>query len=108
MRNYILKEQSISAQQWFKNGDHALDYKDRPEAKEHKWEGSVVRYWRDPFIEGSSVCEACGEVMDKHGWIDKAPTGRTVCPGDFIVELGERDYYPMKTEVFKLLFKLPV
>ena len=57
----------IEATQWFKNGDHPLDYffdQDGlengemrvfpgSERREKGWEGGVVRYYRHPDVPGS-------------------------------------------------------
>jgi hypothetical protein len=106
---------TVEAHQWFKNGDHPLDYaKDliRPHPagsevricdgvavrynvytgfyrKSAGWEGDVVRYFRHPNVSGSLVCSDCGRTMNQHGWIDSVntlnPSGCTVCPGDWIL-----------------------
>jgi hypothetical protein len=86
--------------QWWKNGDHPLDYigekvvdyvklgdlrpdllgpngwkrithADIPEeAYYERVEGAYVRYFRHPDIRGLSCCNRCGQKMDDHGWID--------------------------------------
>lgn len=106
---------TIEASQWFKNGDHPLDY-----AKDHKvpddygsevttvdgvevrynvytgkfrklagFGGDVVRRFRLPDVSGDGICGACGCAMRDHGWIDSVntlnPSGCTVCPGDWIL-----------------------
>jgi len=86
--------------QWFKNGDHPLDYAEdriglsdgrettfsKEECQANDWEGAVVRRYRNPSVEGSLRCKMCGHVMNDHGWLDlKGNTDTTVCPGDFVV-----------------------
>lgn len=105
----------VHAHQWFRNGDHPLDYaKDLqvPDVngedvvkiddfemrattftgdfrKKNNWEGDVVRYFRHPGIPGDKACKDCGLQMNEHGWIDSKntlnPSGCTVCPGDWIL-----------------------
>jgi len=94
------------AYQWFKNGDHPDDFlKDTQgfengelrvftgaERKARDWEGSVVRYFRRPDIDGESLHgemgmnNGCGCKMNDHGWIDDGGNGQMVCPGDWIVK----------------------
>ena len=77
------------ATKWLKNGDHPADacetFKDS-EGKDFQGEGKVVRYYRHPGVDGTSVCEKCGQTMHQHGWIDSLDA--TVCPGDWILTTG--------------------
>ena len=95
------------ATQWFRNGDHPLDY-DVPDffdpvgdvfitadhRRENQWEGAVVRYYRHPYVNGGTLCERCGQTMHHHGWIDgrrfqdAGDEGTTVCPGDWVTNDG--------------------
>lgn len=84
MSKYRKKPVVIEAAQWFKNGDHPLDYiktltglgngalRDFPpeERKAKCWEGDIVRYYRTPAIDGQDQCKHCGEIMHRHGWIE--------------------------------------
>ena len=105
----------ISIHQWFKNGDHPTDYTKThqglenneivdfpPEVRKARgWEGDVVRYYRNPNIDGTSLCPHCGKTMHEHGWIDNnTELGYTVCPGDFIINTG-KEYLPMKTTLYQ-------
>jgi hypothetical protein len=90
--------------QWFKNGDHPLDYaEDRVGfenvelvtfsaalCKTNGWEGAIVRYFRHPDIDGLVDCRLCGVTMHEHGWLDDGGNGQIVCPGDFIVTTDGR------------------
>ena len=81
---YRKKPVVIEATQWFKNGDHPLDYvKDHAgfekwslriftgaERRALGWEGSVVRYYRTPSSDVKTPCKHCGQIMHDHGWVD--------------------------------------
>lgn len=64
MAKYRKKPIVIEATQWFKNGDHPLDYVyDGPQAvpdaeyrKRENWEGLIVRYFRRPEVTGNEKC----------------------------------------------------
>ena len=105
----------IEAAQWFRNGDHPLDYAvdhqwpddDGEEVvqvgdtkmrvttytgsfrRENNWEGDVVRYFRHPSVDPRLICQDCDHAMRDHGWIDSTntlnPSGCTVCPGDWVL-----------------------
>ena len=105
----------IEASQWFKNGDHPLDYSQLvhlgfekgemrsfppEERKEKGWEGDIVRYFRRPDIPGESECLRCGTIMHVHGWIDTVEGGHTVCPGDWIITGITGEMYPCKPDIF--------
>jgi len=105
----------IEATQWFKNGDHPLDYSKthdgisggriiqyKPEyRKEMEWEGDIVRYYRHPMINGQSSCKQCGDILHNHGWIDTLEGGHIVCPGDWIITGVQGEHYPCKPDIFK-------
>lgn len=98
---YIVFEndEALRMQVWNRNGDHDRDYStDRQgfengqlrvfkgeERKRLGWEGEVVRYYRNPSIQGSSLCSICGRTHHDHGWIDHGAEGQLVCPGNWIV-----------------------
>jgi hypothetical protein len=107
----------IEATQWFKNGDHPLDYsKDHKgfengemrtftaqERREKAWEGDIVRYFRNPNFSGEAPCDVCGKAMNDHGWIDDARNGgaaHVVCPGDWIITGVNGEMYPCKPDIF--------
>ena len=88
---------TIEATQWFKNGDHPLDY---PLNKERGWEGGIVRYFRRPDVGGQTTCRHCGGIMHDHGWIDTKEGGHIVCPGDWIITGVAGELYPCKPDIF--------
>ena len=98
------KAESTTTVQWFKNGDHPLDYAEDREGFENgelvtfsaalckakEWEGAIVRYFRHPNIDELADCPLCGATMHEHGWLDEGGNGQAVCPGDFIVTTDGR------------------
>jgi hypothetical protein len=112
----------IEATQWFKNGDHPLDYasdiqgSDSGEMrvftgahrKKMGWEGEIVRYYRHPEVPGDRSCVFCSKTMHEHGWIDGARNGGleyTVCPGDWIITRSDVEMYPCKPDLFAKYYK---
>lgn len=105
-----------NATQWFKNGDHPLDYSkpcyifDNGEARESTpeerkakdWEGGVVRRYRHPYMLGGLVCSHCGKPMHDHGWIDDATIYNVVCPGDWIIATPT-GYMTCKPDLYEAL-----
>ena len=114
MSKYRKKPVLVEASQWFKNGDHPLDYsQDRiglengtertftsQERREKQWEGEIVRYFRRPDISGDSLCRHCSKAMHVHGWIDTKEGGHIVCPGDWIITGVQGENYPCKPDIF--------
>ena len=104
----------IEASQWFKNGDHPLDYSrthhglengqlrdfQPQERQANAWEGDIVRYYRTPSIDGKQACKHCGKIMHEHGWIDTLEGGHIVCPGDWIITGVNGEFYPCKPDIF--------
>ena len=111
---YRKKPVVIDASQWFKNGDHPLDYANDIEglergevrvftgahAKAHDWSGQVVRRYRHPNVSGEKLCEQCGLTHHWHGWIDTLEQGHRVCPGDWIITGVAGERYPCKPAIF--------
>ena len=113
---YRKKPVVIEATQWFKNGDHPLDYSKThdgfaggelvqfsPEFRRaREWEGDIVRYFRHPdkAYAGERQCEKCGQIMHRHGWIDTLEGGHIVCPGDWIITGIKGEHYPCKPDSF--------
>ena len=110
----------IEATQWFKNGDHPMDYtlshdtfsytkgliKISPEDRKYQnWEGDVVRYYRTPDIDGTELCKHCGNIMHIHGWIDTLEGGHIVCPADWIITGVQGEHYPCKPDIFELTYE---
>lgn len=108
------KPVEIEASQWFKNGDHPLDYaksqvgyegdvlREWPasECKKHGWEGQLVRYFRHPEVAGTSECKHCSRQMNDHGWVETLEGGHIVCPGDWIITGVKGEHYPCKPDIF--------
>ena len=117
---YIKKPVVIEATQWFKNGDHPLDYSRThtglnngevwhflpEERRANKWEGDIVRYYRDPGVSGGAECKHCGEIMHNHGWVDTLEGGHIVCPGDWIITGIKGEHYPCKPDIFDATYEL--
>lgn len=114
--------QVVEATQWFKNGDHPLDYAVAEQGfengelrefsgeyrREHNWEGSIVRYFRRPDMPDTQKCEYCGKEMLIHGWVDGARNGGaecTVCPGDWIITGVGGEIYPCKPALFAKYYR---
>lgn len=109
----------IEATQWFKNGDHPMDYASDQSGfqngrlvsipgehrKAHNWEGEVVRYFRRPDADGGCACEKCGKSIDTHGWIDTLEGGHIVCPGDWIITGVQGEHYPCKPDIFTMTYE---
>jgi len=116
---YRKKPVVIDATQWFRNGDHPNDYSEDTQGFEKgelrtfsgeyrrsaHWEGSIVRYFRRPDVEGGTTCRHCNRIMNAHGWIDTKEGGHIVCPGDWIITgiAGER--YPCKPDIFEATYE---
>jgi hypothetical protein len=109
----------IEATQWFKNGDHPMDYSKAyygfengelrqfppDERKAKQWEGDIVRYYRNPNDNSSRACEKCGQIMHKHGWIDTLEGGHIVCPADWIITGIKGEHYPCKPDIFEATYE---
>lgn len=118
MAKYRKKPVVIEATQWFKNGDHPLDYANPDKGfvggavyslayrKERNWEGDVVRYYRDPQISGELKCSICGNKYHDHGWIDTLEDGHIVCPGDWIITGVKGEHYPCKPDIFEMTYEV--
>ena len=83
---------AVRADRWFKNGDH-------PEDGGGETEGKVVRFYRNPFFSGETVCHFCEETLHDHGFID-GPSGHVVCPGDWVITTDDGSRYPLKDHAF--------
>lgn len=109
----------IEATRWFKNGDHPLDYSKTHDGiaggdvvrfspeyrKDMKWEGDIVRYYRDPYVPGEKPCKHCNQIMHNHGWIDTLEGGHIVCPGDWIITGVKGEHYPCKPDIFEQTYE---
>lgn len=114
---YRKKPVVIEATQWFRNGDHPLDYcgntvdgsfEEISETfrRENGWEGEIVRYFRNPLVDGQSSCKHCAKLMHDHGWIDTLEGGHIVCPGDWIITGVKGEHYPCKPDIFAATYEL--
>lgn len=81
---YTRKPITVDAIKWMKNGDHPQDGTD---FDEHGilLEGKVIRYFRDPNVDGETICALCGERAHVHGFLDLPNGAQIVCPGSFVV-----------------------
>ena len=106
---YRMRTVTVEATQWFKNGDHPEDNCETftsPETGEpFQGEGKVVRYFRHPDIPGERLCKKCKLPMHEHGWIDAAPPGHTVCPGDWIITKAKDTYIPCRPRIFEATYE---
>lgn len=119
MSKFRKKPVVIEATQWFKNGDHPLDYaKERvgfdgevlrtwpaEYAKDYDWEGDIVRRYRTPQLDGQTPCKHCGQIMHNHGWIETLEGGHIVCPGDWIITGVQGENYPCKPDIFNATYE---
>lgn len=107
MPKFIKKPVAIEATQWFKNGDHPQDGDCRfteGKFKGERFEGKVVRYFRNPKVLGEKYCDKCGHTMHEHGWIDTLEGGHIVCVGDYIITGVKGENYPCKPDIFKATY----
>lgn len=115
---YRKKPVVIEATQWFENGDH-------PDDGDPVREGHVVRYYRMPPVNDAGEVDVNGElngqkrhcdlpysrrlgcayVMHDHGWIDTIEGGHTVCPGDWIIQGLQGEFYPCKPDIFDATYQ---
>lgn len=109
----------VEATQWFKNGDHPLDYSKThdgfengvmrqftpEERKANDLEGDVVRYYRRPDAVKAEHCKHCTAFMFNHGWIDTLEGGHIVCPGDWIITGVAGEHYPCKPAIFDATYE---
>ena len=109
----------IEATRWFKNGDHPFDYSkahaglengelrmySAEERKANQWEGDIVRYYRNPYVQGETPCNHCNQIMHNHGWIKTLEGGHIVCPGDWIITGVKGEYYPCKPDIFEMTYE---
>lgn len=109
----------IEAHRWFKNGDHPEDYAQSEDGLENGtvrtfsgsereakgWEGSVVRYYRNPNDDSDRTCDHCRHIMHEHGWIDTLEGGHRVCPGDWIITGVNGEQYPCKPDIFEKTYE---
>lgn len=106
---YRKKPVVVEAHQWIENGSHPEDdcevFFDKETGQPFKGEGKIVRYFRRPDVSGYRVCEKCGLIMHRHGWIDTLEGGHIVCPNDYIIKGIKGEFYPCKPDVFLLSYE---
>lgn len=110
---------TITADPWFKNGDHPEDY-DLPRqeregrayitySSQHQklndWEGQVVRRYRPGILHAAEPCKHCTQPLPLHGWIDTLEGGHVVCPGDWIITGVAGEKYPCKPAIFEATYQ---
>lgn len=112
MPKYRKKPIVIDATQWFKNGDHPKDCSEQlsltsmvNDKRLLFNEGKIVRYYRNPDIEGQAPCTHCGDIFHNHGWIDTLEGGHRVCPGDWIIRSIKGEFYPCKPDIFEATYE---
>ena len=108
MAKYRKKPVVIEATQWWENGDHPQDVAEVFEEGEFKGElleGKVVRYYRNPEVDGQRKCKRCDNIMHYHGWTDTLEGGHIVCPGDFIITGVQGEIYPCKPDIFNATYE---
>lgn len=107
LKKYRKKPVVVEAVQWFKNGDHPEDDPTRGGTilnGEYR-EGKVVRYYRNPMIDGQKTCPLCSNIFHNHGFIDTLEGGHIVCPGDYIITGTAGKKYPCKPDIFKQTYE---
>ena len=97
---YRKKPVVIEAHRWYQNGDHPRD-----EYVGLLTEGKLVRYYRTPESAGHGVCKHCGFLLHDHGWIETLEGGHIVCPGDWIIEGIQGEFYPCKPDIFEQTYE---
>ena len=90
MQKYRKKPVVVEASQWFKNGDHP-----------------AVEPWtqRRPGREPKFPCQYCGKPLGEHGWIETLEGGHIVCPGDYIIQGVQGEFYPCKPDIFEATYE---
>ena len=100
-----------TAIRWWRNGDHPADAVGQEVSVPgpsgtfgetyRRQEGAVVRFFRHPDVDGTTVHETCGREWHVHGWIDQGPDGLIVCPGDLVIDCGSegRDWWEVRSDL---------
>jgi hypothetical protein len=108
MSLYRKKPVVIEATQWFQSGDHPKDNREIFDAGSGPFlgEGKVVRYYRNPSVDGEAICNQCAYKFNDHGWIDTLEGSHTVCVGDWIITGVAGENYPCKPDIFALTYEV--
>jgi hypothetical protein len=111
---YRKKPVVVEATRWYKSGDHPEDNREEftgSDGEPFLGEGKVVRYYRDPTLDGQYSCGRCGRIMHDRGWIDTLEDGyipcpgHIVCPGDWIITDVQGERYPCKPNIFEATYE---
>jgi hypothetical protein len=88
MARYRKRPVIREAVQWFKHGDHdvVLPYGIEPDGR--------VNY-----------CKLCGKSLEEHGFIEVAEGKLLLCPGDWIIQEENGEYYPCKPDIFEACYE---
>ena len=119
MPQFVKTPVVITADKWFKNGDHPEDYAEHLHGVErgqlvsyssqyqrrNDWDGQIVKRYRTPDLNGERNCAHCGNIMHSHGWIDTLEGGHIVCPGDWILTGVKGERYPCKPDIFAATYR---
>ena len=107
------KSETIQASRWWMNGDHPDDASVliKGDAGPFLSEGKVVRRFNRHDVDHAGLCPHCNHIFHipggsdaDHGWIDGGPGGRIVCPGDWILTIGDQ-HFPIKPDLFEAIFE---
>jgi len=79
MSKYKKKPIIVEANIWYKYGDHK----------------KVLS-----CPDSGAKCEICGDWIKNHGWINTLEGGHIVCPGDYIIQGIQNEFYPCKPDIF--------
>ena len=111
MGRFRKKPVAVTADQWWKNGDHPQDglgdsvFEPLSGQTYRRQEGKIVRYFRHPDYPGDATHDRCGVTWHHHGWIDTLEGGHTVCPGDWIITGVQGEFYPCKPDIFRATYE---
>lgn len=106
------KHPVVDAVQWWRNGDHPLDDSHLLEPGDSTTqfepflsEGKIVRRHLTPEMNGHHQCPRCSRIMHDHGWIETPEAGYIVCPGDFIIQGAQDEFYPCEPLIFQATYE---
>ena len=107
---YRKKSRLLEATQWFKNGDHPQDeskpIKPSDEASELS-EGKVVQHYPELDISPENrFCPNCGNLMERHGFLQGLNGDEIICPGDYIITDRNEVHYRMGRGEFESQYEL--
>jgi len=108
MTKYIKNFEAIEATQWFKNGDHPLDSKEKIDFGKFRGnlvEGTIVQPYRNADLDGEVKCGRCINQMQEHGVIINKYWSCVVCPSDYVITLKDGEYYSCHYSIFKRLYR---